>query len=481
LSGDVGWRKKLHPEEAPVWLRKTPKPEGQAMWSEKLSIVKKNIRPYNEFILEDGGFSRQRTALINLYHISKSYKASGLSKEASPEPSSKISSFGILRRSNVIGYKLHLLHLALLDDRECNLNMELRPCCYNRTNLIFLLAMIKNRPDIVQFMLSSGFPRSINSSMFGSPIFPTYFHLACAMHRDVLAVFMGHSPDYTLSWNGLTPQMIASFKSNSLQNKQQFDFLTMQQYRQLNALRRIKMAHSREKPMFLVDFLCMNGDLAGAKRILDRNPELARASRMCYLVQNEIEWIMLLTRFQTCVYQEFNGLTPLHVSALGNNFRALVAFLKLGISPNSVDGLGNTPMHYCAYHRHLECLELLARCGGDLRIPNGRGESVQGILDHDGIELDVPASGNGLSDALRRMFGGSSILSQHLSLIDEIEHNLGHPILKKSRFTITSLLNLPHKIDYTESLAKQLGSQEQIQLSELMPSDSLRILTEYME
>lgn len=401
-------------------------------------------------------------------------------KDCVPNLSNKTSSFGFLRGSNVFGYKLHLLRLALLDGRPFKFNLEAKACCFNRTNTVFLLAMIKNKPKVVYSMLASGFPGSINAPIFGGPMFPTYFQLACAMHQDVLSAFLDFSPNYRLPWNGLTPQMIASFGGKNLEIKQPFGFVTMKQYRLLNMLRGIEVAESSEKPLFLVDFLCMEDDMEGARRILDRNPELARVNKLCYLVQNSTEWIVLLSRYQTSVHQEFNGLSPLHLSAMNGMLEELAALAFLGAHLNAKDGFGNTPMHYCAARGHVRCLELLMRIGGNLSMVNRDGISTEDIMLRKNIVLDVGDMDAGIEDALLQMLGDSGEYRRFLSVAEQLKYNSEHVILKKSRFTISSLLNLPHKIDYTEALI-QKAQRHAWRPERHSPASSLRLFEESIE
>lgn len=451
------------------------------MRKERLSMLRRERTEYHRFILDDRCWNKQRSALVNLHELHRSYIAAGIVRDEKPDPSSKALSFGLLRGSSVFGYRLHLLKLALLDNRPFTSNMEIKPCCFNRTNVVFLLGMIKNKPELVRSMLRGGFPGSINSPVLGDSMFPTYFQLACAMDQDILSVFLDFSPNYTLCWNGLTPQMIASFGNKALETKQPFDFVTMRQYRLLSALRGLDVVGGDEKPIFLMDFLCMEGDMQGTRKILDRNPELARVSKLCYLVQNSTEWILFLSRYQTSVHQDLNGFSPLHLSSLNGNFEGLVAFISLGGKLNAKDELGNTPMHYCAALGHLKCLELLIRVGGNLSMVNRDGMSTEDVLAEKKVVLDIGETDMSLRNALFQMFGDSVDFKHYLSIVDQVRYNSSHMILKKNRFTITSLLNLPHKIDYTEALIHKACGYRGVWAREYSPASSLKTLEEHIE
>ncbi|KMV66523.1 ankyrin-like protein [Encephalitozoon cuniculi EcunIII-L] len=447
---------------------------------EKLTITRKRRQEYSEFIANDANWNEQRLALVRLYDIHQMYQNAGVVGDAVPDRSAK-SSFKTPRGITIVGYKLHLVRLALIDGRPFRLNFEAKRYHFNQTNITFLLGMIKNKPKLVYSMLSNGFPSSINSPIFGSPAFPTYFHLACAMHSDVLSVFLEFSPNYSLCWNGLTPQMIALFGGKSLEAKQPFNFVSMKQYSLLNSFRGLKLVETDEKPIFLIDFLCMEGDMEGAKKILSRNPELSKASRLCYLIQDDIEWIMFLSRYQTSVHQEFNGISPLHLSSINNNFEGLVAFVALGSHINSRDSLGNTAMHYCAMLRHFMCLELLIRLGGNMTMVNREGVSTEDILISQGKTFDIKEVDVELQEALFQILGDSVEFKHYLSIIDRIKYNCSHTIVKKNRFTITSLLNLPHKIDYTEDLVCKVGGIKEVKRNKYSPHRTFQVFLGYIQ
>ncbi|AFN82770.1 ankyrin repeat-containing protein [Encephalitozoon romaleae SJ-2008] len=450
------------------------------MKAEKPVIIRKKRQEYNEFIANDADWNDQRIALIGLYSTYQMYKDAGVAGDIVPDILAK-PSFKMSRGTNIAGYKLHLAKLALIDGRPFKFNFEIRRHYFNQANIVFLLGMAKNNPEIVYSMLSKGFPNNINAPVFRSQMFPTYFHLACAMHHDILSVFLKFSPNYSLCWNGLTPQMIASFNGKSLEAKQPFNFVSMRQYRLLNKFRGFTLAEADEKPIFLIDFLCMKSDMESARKILNRNPELSRVSKICYLIQDDIEWIMFLSRYQTSVHQEFNGISPLHVSSISGNFETLVAFIALGSHINSRDKLGNTPMHYCAMLKHFRCLELLIRLGGNMTMVNREGVSTEDILLNLGKAFNIKEVDVELSEALFQILGDSVEFRHYLSIVDRIKYNSNHTIVKKNRFTITSLLNLPHKIDYTEDLIYKISIVRDDKKSNHTPRRTLQMILEHIQ
>ncbi|ADM11293.1 ankyrin repeat-containing protein [Encephalitozoon intestinalis ATCC 50506] len=441
---------------------------------EKSAIMRKKRQGYSEFIVDDTNWNGQRTMLIKLHSIYQMYRSAGVIGDVPPDMPSK-SLLKASRGTIAAGYKLHLVKMALIDERPFKFNFESRRYYFKNVNIVFLLGMIKNKPELVYSMLSNGFPNNINSSIFGSPMFPTYFHLACAMHHNILSVFLKFSPSYSLCWNGLTPQMIASFSGKSLESKQPFNFVSMKQYLLLNSFRGFKITETDEKPIFLIDFLCMENDMEEARRVLNRNPELSRVSKICYLAQDNIEWIMFLSRYQTSVHQEFNGISPLHISSINGNFEGLVALVALGSYINSRDRQGNTPMHYCAMMQHFRCLELLIRLGGNMNMVNREGISTEDILISQGKVFDIKEVDLELPEALFQTLGDSVEFRHHLSIIDRIKYNCNHTIVKKNRFTITSLLNLPHKIDYTEDLIQKVQGVKDTRRDSYSPRQSLQI------
>ncbi|KAH9411846.1 hypothetical protein HK407_03g05980 [Ordospora pajunii] len=450
------------------------------MKAEQLHSMNRRRKEFHEFILSDTKYTEQRSCLMSLRVLNQSYRQAGLSSNEMPDPSTKVIS-KLSRGNTVLGYKLHLIRLALIDGRPFKPSIEVKRHYYNQASIVLLLAMIKNKPELVYSMLSGGFPSSINASIFGSALFPTYFHLACAMSSEILSVFMSFSPNYELCWNGLTPQMIASFGGKTLDAKQTFNFVTMRQYGLLNAYRGIETVKTADKPLFLVDFLCMSDDIAAAKKILDRNPELAKASRLCYLVQANMEFVFLLSKYQTSICQEINGMSALHAKSADGDIEQLIAFLALGCNVNATDCLGNTAMHYSASHEHFDCLEILIRLGGNRSMVNRDGISTDDILAAKNMTLDIKDVDVELPEAIFQLLEHSENLWHYLSIVRRIRYNRSHTIVKKNRFTITSLLNLPHKIDYTEAMIHKISQVKQIDVEAHSPSKTLQLFMEYVQ
>ncbi|KAM0672543.1 Nuclear factor NF-kappa-B p105 subunit [Ordospora colligata] len=254
----------------------------------------------------------------------------------------------------------------------------------------------------------------------------------------------------------------------------------MRQYGLLNAYRGIEVVKAADKPLFLVDFLCMSDDIAAAKKVLDRNPELAKASRLCYLVQNNIEFVFLFSRYQTSITQEINGMSALHVKSIDGDIEQIIAFLALECNINAVDYLGNTAMHYCASHDHFDCLEILIRLGGNRSMVNRDGISTDDILAAKNIILDINDVDVELTEAIFQLLEHSENLWYYLSIVRRIRYNKSHTIVKKNRFTITSLLNLPHKIDYTEAMIHKISQVKEIGLETHSPCKTLELFMKYV-
>lgn len=427
------------------------------MWIDKLEVITKRRIGIQEFITNDKHSHEQREALLNLVDLTEYYKIMGIHKNDNLSPPNRVKYSGSSTKRNIFRRNLQRLRLALLDGRSYKLNFPLIQCNYKRMDLIFVMAMIKGKADIVYHFLNYGFPGDINSPIFGSKLTPSYFQLSCALDFEILSLFLEYSPAFHISWNGLTPQMIASFNCFSLYYKQPWEFLTTTQFYLMNKLRNINLRQDRDEPIFLLDFMCMNKHIIALKKLLDKHPELASLSRFCYITHCNLNILRILTGYQTKSNQEYSGVTPLHIAAFENNISILVTFLYIKCNPNLKDLDGDTPLHVAARKKHYVALELLIRCGGKVSIRNNDDLSVKDIFTKDGWKMNPPTYFG--SDVLpnimdmdkdRKMFTNSQIV------LDHIVQNTAQAVKRRSRFTITSLLSFSNKESDVEQRVNNL-------------------------
>ncbi|EOB12167.1 E3 ubiquitin-protein ligase mib1 [Nosema bombycis CQ1] len=429
------------------------------MWIQKLEMITKKRLTLKEFIANDKHPREQREALINLVELSNYYKAMGVHKNENMPIAKRSPYTGSSAKKNELRRSLQSLRLALLDGREYKLDFPIIQCYYRRLDIIFLLAMLKGKTDILAYFLSYGFPGNINTPIFNSKLTPSYFQMSCALEYEVLSMFLDYSPSFTLTWNGLTPQMIASFNCFSLYYKQPWDFITTNQFYLMNKIRNVYIVEDREEPIFLFDFMCMNKHLLALKKLLDRYPELASVSRFCYIAHCNLNVLRLLTGYQIKSNQVYGGITPLHIAAFENNISILATFLYIKCNPNLQDLEGDTPLHVAARRKHFVALELLIRCGGRTTIRNKEGQSVSDITNDSGWKMNPPTyHGTDVlpnimdMDKDRKMFTNSQVF------LDHIVQNTAQADKRRSRFKITTLLSFSNKEREVEQRINKLYS-----------------------
>ncbi|KAF9762699.1 Ankyrin-1 [Nosema granulosis] len=426
---------------------------------EKLEVITKKRMTLAEFIINDKNEEQQREALLNLVDLTEYYKAMGIHSNHSLKPVSRVKYTGGAERRNSFRRNLQSLRLALLDGRSYKLNFPLLQCNFKRVDLIFVLAMVKGRTDIVYHFLNYGFPGDINSPIFGTRLTPSYFQLACALDYEILLMFLEYSPAFHLTWNGLTPQMIASFNCFSLYYKQPWEFLTTTQYLLMNRVRNIYLRKDRDEPIFLLDFMCMNKHIIALKKLLDKHPELANLSRFCYISHSNLNVLRILTGYQTRPNQEYSGVTPLHIAAFENNISILVTFLYIKCNPNVQDWDGDTPLHVAARKKHYAALELLIRCGGRMDIKNKENVSIEEIIKEQGWKRTPPTYfGTEVLPNIMDMDKDRKIFNNLKLVLDHIVHNTAQADKRRSRFTIINLLSFSNKESEVEQKINKLHS-----------------------
>lgn len=71
-----------------------------------------------------------------------------------------------------------------------------------------------------------------------------------------------------------------------------------------------------------------------------------------------------------------NGLSALHLAVMTRQQPAVQFLLDRGLSPNSADVRGNTPLHFAAGGGQLDLVQLLLTGGADMKLTNRSGDSV---------------------------------------------------------------------------------------------------------
>ncbi|ELA42930.1 uncharacterized protein VICG_00245 [Vittaforma corneae ATCC 50505] len=292
----------------------------------KLETLRKPKTSYSQFILDDINCLEQISILLNLQEMTAFYLKNGIMDSARSEPNTMLSSKYTLDWT----FEVYKMKKAIIYKAQYTINPKVRPCLTKQANQVLLLAMIHSRPEIVQYFLQLKLI-NVNQSIFGSENWPSYFLLACTCSNQILDLFLEHKVRYSIGWNGLTPFLISAYKSRSLPKNSHLDFITYRQYELLQRYRDISLKDSFDQlPLFPLDFACMNKDRGMIKDILEAMPEAGPLSRLSFIVQNEENLFLILSRYDFREMQSFNGETPLHYSCYSGDLCALSLLLNLG-------------------------------------------------------------------------------------------------------------------------------------------------------
>lgn len=292
----------------------------------KLQTLRTPKVEYKDFILNDTRRIEQMTILLNLQEMTDLHLKRGIIDSTFPEPNTQLST------KYTVGwaFEVYKMKKAILHKSQYKINLRVAPVLTPQANNVFLLAMIYSRAEIVQFFLQAKLI-NINQSIFGSQYWPSYFLLACTCTNEVLNLFLSYKIKYSIGWNGLTPYLIAAYKSHNLPKSCYLDFITYKHYELFHRYRGVRLKDSFEQlPIFALDFACMNKDRALIKDILEAVPEAGSLSRLSFIVQNEENLFLILSRYDFRGNQAFNGETPLHYSCYSGDLCALSLLLNLG-------------------------------------------------------------------------------------------------------------------------------------------------------
>lgn len=292
----------------------------------KITTIRKKAVEYQEFIKNDTNRIEQTSILLNLQEMTEFYIKNGIMDCTYSEQNTMFS----YKYTFEWTFEVYIMKKAILNKTQYKINYKVKPSLTRQANQVFLLAMVYSRPEIVKYFMDSKLI-NINQSIFGSIYWPSYFLLACTCSTDILNIFLDYKIKYNIGWCGLTPFIIASYKSRSLPKSCYLDFITYKQYSLIQRFRNIHLKDSFDQiPMFPLDFACMNKDRSLIKEILETVPEAGSLSRLSFILQNQENLFLILSRYSFRETQSFNGETPLHFNCYSGDLCALTLLLNLG-------------------------------------------------------------------------------------------------------------------------------------------------------
>lgn len=389
---------------------------------------------YPDFIKTDMNSSKQKDILFKLLNLTHHYKQKGILSSKTPSNFVYTTVY-----SRQYFHKLHLLKLSLIDDTPLEKNFQINLQFCNVLNYIFILAMLKNKTRLVKFLLDSGFPKSINSSIFNTEMTPTYFMLSCVLKNNMYNLFLNYSPNHNITWNGLSSNFLLLKKNITFEN-QEWNFITTRQYELMCQYKGIKIRKTNDNAIFFFDFLIMTNKYKKIQNLLSYSPEIIQYSNFCFVFCTNFAILKILTIYSIDFKQSYGKLTPLHVSTYTGDLNMLLTFLIKTKNLDVQDEKGYTCLHIAALHKQYILLELLIRCGGNVNIKDNNNETVKQIYEKDNWIMKKPnVLDNELivnlvdMDANDIGFKCSSIALDHIVKLKNFK--------PQSRFKIFNLLN----------------------------------------
>lgn len=292
----------------------------------KIETLRKKRSEYQEFMKKDKNSTEQINLLLNLQEMSSFYLKNGIMDYIYPETNTYLTSKYTLDWA----FEVYTMRKAIIRGLPHKINTNVEPALTKQANQALLLAMIYSRTEIVEYFLKCRLI-NVNQSIFNSKYWPSYFLFACTCSDQVFNLFKAYKVKYNIGWNGITPFIISAYKPRKLQKSGYLDFITYNQYEMFQRFRNIHLKDSFDQiPIFPLDFACMNKDRAMIKEILETVPEAGSLSRLSFIVQNEENLFLILSKYDFREEQSFNGETPPHYSCYGGDLCALSLLLNLG-------------------------------------------------------------------------------------------------------------------------------------------------------
>ncbi|KAL6121292.1 hypothetical protein NUSPORA_01816 [Nucleospora cyclopteri] len=281
---------------------------------------------YSNFVANDFNSALQKQLLIKICTLQYNYTAGSFKNSEHARPNYNIAT------SSTIDWNFEVFKMkkCILNELPYKINFKVTPILTKQTNRILLLAMIMDHEQIVKYLMGYRLI-DINDSIFGAVHWPSYFLLACSCSNRIFNIFAQHYINFAISWGGITPHLLCCFSDKKLSKPSDLDYLTYQEFYYLNLYRglHLKMP-KRNYPIFLLDFICMLGNTSSLREILERVPEAGALSYLSFLIQNKDHLILIMTRYGFNEMQEYNGMTPLHMSCKNNDLFTLIFLMYSG-------------------------------------------------------------------------------------------------------------------------------------------------------
>ncbi|KAH9386395.1 uncharacterized protein NEMAJ01_1291 [Nematocida major] len=343
-------------------------------------------KSYYEFIEKDSSMSLQRMIHIMLQSLTERGIKEGLFRTGKADISMRSiynKLFPSMQNSSVL-IEAHRLRIYIQDGMEKEALEQIRKiktfndkAIFSLLNHAFLLAVLHKMPAVIEAFFSRGFPRSINSRIFGgkeSTVFPTYFLLSLATQSlSIIMVFLRRSVDYHETWHGIGPVHLAAVNSDIrvldmvlTHGGNPMEVTTSLQYSLLHSLfkKQDVKCGMQGRPIYPVDIAAVANNWGCFLLLMDKSPKCAAYSQHLLHILNSLEMIIKAINIGARIDVPLaDRSTILHTKTLQNRPEIVSFYVALSLPLEAENSEGQTPLSLALHMQHKEVAWILVMSG----------------------------------------------------------------------------------------------------------------------
>ncbi|KAI5171778.1 hypothetical protein NEFER03_1083 [Nematocida sp. LUAm3] len=344
---------------------------------------------YSEFIRTDHAMGTQRILHIMLGSITGESIREGIFKSNKTDigMGSLYNRLFLSTTSSTQRIAAHRLRLYLQDGMEKEAVEQLEKILFIHDSSIFpilnqsfIMAVVSKMPGVVQAFLIRGFPKSINSRIFGGNknlLFPTYFHLALGVQNlSVIMAFFKRTIDYQETWHGIGPVHLAAINPDIrildmvLTHGNPLEYTTTIHYELLCCLikRKEEVELLREgRPIYPIDLAVLANNWGALLLLMRKAQKSIRLSQHLLHILNSFEMAAKAITLGARVEQlTATGASILHTKASMNKAEMCAFYIGYGVSLEEKNYNGETPLMCALKKGNKEASWVLIKHGANI-------------------------------------------------------------------------------------------------------------------